>query len=185
MATEKQILASRINGAKSRGPVTPEGKRIVSQNSVTHGLCAAALIIDGEQADAFEALKASLLADLKPATPKELGLAEYAIHALWRRNRTWELESAIFNEELRKQPEGLPAQRAARAFSELANKTRSLDVLHRYDTRFERHYHRALNQLRSYAEPSPGETVPSKPEEHLTPAESIHNTNPISGFETN
>jgi hypothetical protein len=47
MPTEKQILASQTNGAKSRGPITAEGKHRASQNACTHGLCTVALTIDG------------------------------------------------------------------------------------------------------------------------------------------
>ena len=179
MPTEKQIFASRANGAKSCGPVTPEGKLRVSQNARTHGLCAAALTIDGEETEALEHLRASLFADFNPTTPKEVELVEYAVHAIWRRNRLWQLETNVLNDAIREQAEGLPAQRAARAFAKLANETRALDVLHRYDSRFERHYHRALHKLQKAREESENKNLPSEPGEHLTPAESTHKTNPI------
>jgi hypothetical protein len=38
MRTPKQIAASRANGAKSKGPVTAQGKRNFSRNSTRHGM---------------------------------------------------------------------------------------------------------------------------------------------------
>ena len=38
--TPAQIEASRRNGARSRGPVTEEGKFRASRNALTHGLTA-------------------------------------------------------------------------------------------------------------------------------------------------
>ncbi len=62
---------------------------------------------------------------------------------------------------------------------DMANKTRTLDLLHRYDSRFERQYHRALFQLerqreirhRELARAGNG-NLPNRPEEHLNPAQS-------------
>jgi len=35
--TEKQIEASRLNGAKSHGPATAQGKQVASLNAYKHG----------------------------------------------------------------------------------------------------------------------------------------------------
>jgi hypothetical protein len=40
MSTPKQIAASRANGARSKGPVTDQGKRNSSRNSTRHDLFA-------------------------------------------------------------------------------------------------------------------------------------------------
>ena len=53
MRTEKQIQASRLNGQKSRGPISSDGKRNSSRNSLDHGLLAEEFIIDGECAERF------------------------------------------------------------------------------------------------------------------------------------
>jgi hypothetical protein len=47
MSTQKQIDANRMNAQKSTGPRTPEGKAVVGQNAVTHGLLARSSIISG------------------------------------------------------------------------------------------------------------------------------------------
>src|SRR5271168_5267481 len=52
MLTEKQETASRANGAKSRGPVTP--RRLISgKNLLHHGILARAVILDTENKDRF------------------------------------------------------------------------------------------------------------------------------------
>ena len=52
-------------GARSKGPKTPEGKARSSQNALKHGLRAQKhMLLPGERASAFDALKAALLEEL-------------------------------------------------------------------------------------------------------------------------
>ena len=54
MSTTAQILANRLNSQKSTGPQTAEGKDVVSQNAVKHGLFAES-VIKGENPADYEA----------------------------------------------------------------------------------------------------------------------------------
>ena len=51
MRTPAQIEASRLNGTKSKGPITEEGIARSAQNAIKHGLAAHKLIVvEGESA---------------------------------------------------------------------------------------------------------------------------------------
>jgi hypothetical protein len=59
--------ASRNNGAKSRGPRTPEGKARSSQDALKHGMRAQKYVVLPEEDGAeFAELEAALIAELAP-----------------------------------------------------------------------------------------------------------------------
>lgn len=150
MSSELQQIASRTNGAKSHGPVTEEGKQASSRNSRRHGLLSKKVVLEGESQEEFDALLASYLEEHRPQTPTEATLVENMAVTRWRQERVWSLETTAFDHQIRrpKYMEGDDYEtRAFVAFRTLADEGRSLDLLNRYDTRFERQFRVALTAL--------------------------------------
>ena len=94
MSSDRKIAANRANGAKSKGPVTPEGKRRSSQNSVRHGVLANTVLLDHEERRFFDELIQGLEADLQPQGTLESTLVETMAVARWRQMRVWATEGS-------------------------------------------------------------------------------------------
>lgn len=94
MPTEKQIAASRANGAKTHGPITPEGKRKSARNSFRHGLLAKAIVFEGESREQFSALLKAFCDELQPQSPIEDLLVQKMAVNQWRQERIWGQEKA-------------------------------------------------------------------------------------------
>lgn len=62
---------ARINGAKSKGPITEEGKAKVGQNARKHGLAAKTLFIDESHEIELIEIKDAFIDSLKPQTAAE------------------------------------------------------------------------------------------------------------------
>ena len=140
------MLASRANGALSRGPVTVEGKERSSQNALAHGLLARCTLMQGESPEALAALFNQYLERLGPADCVELGMVQEAVAAYWRLRRVWAIETRTFDNAVAAQPPGDELDRMTAAFADLAAKPTAA-LLHRYETRLHLMYHRALQTL--------------------------------------
>src|SRR5688572_11929983 len=108
MRTDKQNEASRTNGAKSQGPITPEGKAKSSQNAERHNLCAAGhiVLLTNENPDEFRQLIDDFIVRFQPVDGVELDLVYKLIAASWRDKRITGMETALIElEMLRQQPE--------------------------------------------------------------------------------
>lgn len=162
MSSERRIRASRENGARSCGPKTPEGKRRSSLSSLRHGILAQTIVLAEEDGDAFSKLLRSFETEFVPRTPNEAAMIENLAVARWRLMRVWGLEKEGFSLEIDKFDPAMhaPATRAAMAFRALSDESRTLDLLHRYETRYDRLYHRALNQFHKSREKS---NLPNEP----------------------
>ncbi len=107
MASVAQVLANRSNAQKSTGPRTAEGKALVAQNAVKHGLLAQRVVVKGEDPEEFALYREGMLEDLEPAGSVEALLAERVVNLAWRLRRAERLEGAVFDV--------LEAQRVAKA----------------------------------------------------------------------
>jgi hypothetical protein len=92
-----RAAASRRNGAKSRGPVTPEGKARSSRNALKHGLRADKfVVVDDERPEEFAALAAALVDELAPEGALQGLLAARIARAAWRLERAERIEAELF-----------------------------------------------------------------------------------------
>lgn len=149
--------AARANGAKSRGPVTPEGKAISSQNAIRHGLAANSLVLTSESEPRFREMLAAYTDKFQPQDAVECDLVEQMASAQWRLQRMWSTETALFDLTMDRQAAELEQQfeapvdgatRLALAFEQLAEQQpRSLPLLLRYEARLQATYTKASKHL--------------------------------------
>jgi hypothetical protein len=135
MATNAQILANRENAKHSTGPTSTAGRAASSQNGLKHGLASSTLIIQGENAEAFDILLAGLLAEHKPQTLTETLLVQDMAKYHWLIDRALGLQSEVVETTLRIAGQIAP----------------QLGLLIRYQTANERAFQKAyamLNTLR-------------------------------------
>jgi hypothetical protein len=94
----KRAIASRRNGAKSKGPKTPEGKAISSLNALKHGLLSNLVVVPGLESKAdFEKLYEDLRIDLLPVGRTQEVLVEKIAVYYWRWRRAVAAEQGEIN----------------------------------------------------------------------------------------
>jgi hypothetical protein len=154
MSSKRRLQSSRANGAKSRGPTTPEGKLISSQNSTIHSFAAKTLVLTNESRDRFQTLLQSYQHELQPHTQIESDLIEQMAVSKWRRRRLWTVESATLDLVMERQGEAISKEfasvdeptRIAIAFQSTAENG-TMGPFHRYETSMRRSWDRALDRL--------------------------------------
>ncbi len=164
MATEAQVQANRANAQKSTGPRTPEGKAIVAQNAITHGLLARAGVIPGEDEHEFEAHREGLRKQLRPDAPLEEVLADRIVDLSWRLKRAARDQEAAYAALYEKYTEGRPQPQEPDAWQGALGRMivedfcgdAVLERLQRYERRIESSFYKALNELRQAVNPCPG-----------------------------
>jgi hypothetical protein len=149
MRSPKQIEASRINGRRSQGPITPEGKYHSSRNNTRHGLLAQTVVLERESEERFLELLDSYMQKHQPQSPAEAALVEIMVVAQWRLLRIWGLQKLALDLDIAAQdPElGPYSVRAMYAMRGSPDTPPRPDVLQRYEITYDRQFKSALRLL--------------------------------------
>jgi hypothetical protein len=147
--------SSRLNGAKSRGPITPEGRARCSINAVSHGITAKTLILQNESQDQFLEMLNAYYVYLQPSCQVEIDLISDMVAARWRLRRVWRFETAMLDIEMDAQSEDFGKRfltadedmRGSLAFSSLVDNSKGISTILRYDIHLTRTFRKALDSL--------------------------------------
>jgi len=169
MSTTAQIKANQQNAQKSTGPKTSEGKAVVSQNAVKHGLFAAQAVITGEKQADYELYREQFLAELLPVGMVESMLAERIVSLAWRLQRAEHMQNEsieVLIAKIETDPwQQTRRERAARAQDSRAggsklllgwatkddfSDSRILDRMMLYERRIENSLHKSITRLKQY-----------------------------------
>lgn len=138
--TPAQSAASRANGRRSRGAVTPEGRARLQEAATRHNLTGVFRLLPGEDRDAYERLRRAWHARLLPIDQAERDAADAIVAHVWRRQRLDALEERLLSALIEGRPtQGLP----------------SLATLCRYRARLEKDRREAERELVELRESRP------------------------------
>jgi hypothetical protein len=129
---------SQANGAKSKGPITPEGKARSSQNAIKTGLhVQPTTAAPGEPPTAFDQIRQGMMENLQPEDGVQAALVDRMAVCTWRLRRALDIETAVFAERQYTDPLGKTT------FQNYATQ-QTLAQVNRYETSIERSLQRTL-----------------------------------------
>jgi hypothetical protein len=146
---------------RQTGPKTPEGKAKSSQNAVKHGLHTSRMfVLTNETPEAWDEMQKAWNDKLQPRDEAERLVVLDIAHAQWRICRARTIETALLDLEMDEQAPTLATTftqmdegtRMACALKGLADNSKALDSIHRYETGARRAFNTglaALERLRS------------------------------------
>jgi hypothetical protein len=152
MSTEAQSNANRRNAEKSTGPKTPEGKAVVAQNALTHGLSAEREILGFEDHSEYERHKEKVLGELKPTGYIEEMLAQRIVSLSWRVRRADRMQNAVMEYLAAKQTGGPSATEHAlgKTVAKDFQEQLILNRMEMYEGRIERRLHKAMMEFQRW-----------------------------------
>jgi hypothetical protein len=147
MSSLRRIQASRANGAKSRGPVTADGKARSSKNALKHGLLSSDVVLASESKETFKQLLDALIARWQPADQAEMICVEHMAAAEWRIRRIWTTETRDIDDGMDAWRKSLPNP-ADQLKATMGSHAEMLLLFGRYETRLHSMFNRAFAHLK-------------------------------------
>ncbi len=184
MPTQLKSETARVNGAKSHGPKTAEGREKSSANAFKHGLSARNIVVlECENEDDFWTVHNEQMEIHHPATPAEKDLVDQMVAARWRMRRLRSIESALLDSEMIRQKAAIAEKFAqcdrgvqlSEAYTTQANQSRAMALASRHESRLNRMYLssykvlRELQAVRMKQSTQPAAPEPTKPEPPTPP----------------
>src|ERR1700694_313947 len=173
MPSELKSETSRINGAKSHGPKTPEGKEASSRNSLKHGFTSSkTFILKCESADEYQEFLAEHIAIHQPVTAPEKELVDQMAIARWRIRRFVNAETVLIDCEVVRNRAKVEKEFATTscavhvdmAIRSLADESRCLSLMSRYEARHQRTHDKAYAALRELQKSRASQPTPPEPD---------------------
>ncbi|MCE2983866.1 MAG: hypothetical protein LW832_09910 [Parachlamydia sp.] len=143
MVTTKQLVANRKNSQRSTGPRSAEGKTIVANNALTHGIFSRQILLSHETEDEFESLKEAFYEQFQPQGLLEVLFWERALASAWRLSRIARIEAMVMDRAI----DFLDKDNLSKIFSGCSGE--KLMLMSRYEVMLERSLFKALEELKS------------------------------------
>jgi hypothetical protein len=138
------MVANQRNALKSTGPRAEEGKAIVCQNAVKHGILCQEVLLTEEESVSFEEFSSRLTMQLNPLGDFEHFIVDRIISSAWRLRRIVHIETAFYRSELCSEY-SLGERSIKNAFC--GNSKDEMAVLSRYETAIEKSLYKGLAEL--------------------------------------
>ena len=179
MSSARRIAASRANGNKSQGLVTPDGKARSSGNATLYGLAAPGLTQqpvcpNNENRAEFIQLREARIPGYAPATSTENLIVQEMAVARRRLQRAWVMETALLDNQMDHIGGIAPtyesthqSTRFALGFRKLIDEPFSFPVLPPYEVRLSSRFDLCLS-LQGRAQNKKLENEPNPKNEHHT-----------------
>ncbi len=170
--------ASRANGARSNGPVTPEGKAKSSLNAFKHGLTSNKFVLlDSESEADYQEMVGSYVDTLQPADELEAGLVEEMINCRWKLQRAEVFETHLLELSLAAIEPKLgevfskisETGKLALAYRDAVEVSKALANIERNITRLSRQFRHAHSRMVEIQDRRKSETPDPRPEPETTP----------------